>query len=138
RARAGKPGAAADGEPFGLVGDLHAGERIVLRGSRTGRAEPGVRQPGDDAHARRLEAGHELFRQTLLHEAIEAQGCGQENAFVQGRSWCEQVTRCSTLRRRTPYKLKRSDSASVPIPTFAPLCGALVCERRNRRTLAAY
>jgi hypothetical protein len=28
--------------------------------------------------------------------------------------------------------------ASVPIPKFASLCGTLVCELRNRRTLATY
>ena len=29
-------------------------------------------------------------------------------------------------------------SASVPIPKFASFCGTLVCELRNRRTLATY
>src|SRR5262245_64531728 len=29
-------------------------------------------------------------------------------------------------------------AASVPIPKFASLCGTLVCELRNRRTLATY
>ena len=29
-------------------------------------------------------------------------------------------------------------TSSVPIPKFAPLCGTLVCELRNRRTLATY
>src|SRR5262245_19572414 len=34
-----------------------------------------------------------------------------------------------------PYKLERP---SVPIPKFASLCRSLVCELRNRRTLATY
>jgi hypothetical protein len=33
---------------------------------------------------------------------------------------------------------KAGAGASVPIPKFAPLCGTLVCELRNRRTLATY
>jgi len=40
-------------------------------------------------------------------------------------------------RERLWTKLIR-DSPSVPIPKFASLCGSLVCELRNRRTLATY
>jgi Holliday junction resolvase-like predicted endonuclease len=45
--------------------------------------------------------------------------------------WRRDAFRAISLRRSTP-------AASVPIPKFASLCGTLVCELRNRRTLATY
>src|SRR3954447_23859355 len=38
--------------------------------------------------------------------------------------------------RRAPSERSETMDASVPIPKFASLCGTLVCELRNRRTLA--
>ncbi len=50
--------------------------------------------------------------------------------FLRSRS---PITAC----RRGCRGLSRRE-ASVPIPKFASLCGTLVCELRNRRTLATY
>jgi hypothetical protein len=41
-------------------------------------------------------------------------------------------------RRHSRVPKQIGDRASAPIPKFAPFCGTVVCELRNRRTLATY
>ena len=84
---------------------------------------------GDRSIARRRLLGN-LLKAGFFNVAAlrtDRQGCA---GWTQGESFEHQD--------QAAIPAQPAQRSSVPIPKFASLCGAPVCELRNRRTLATY
>ena len=99
-----------------------------------------------DAQLVALDAGERLERRAGRAPAVRAMAVRGVDEFVRHRvvhgaalALAGERTDAGFLRAGHRLSISANvGAASVPIPKFASFCGTLVCELRNRRTLATY